>query len=368
MADLAPTIAQEFGAPTTVFLYGRALETRPVRWPLHNAIQTEATANNQRAAMRLLPAAAVVLGILLAATTATTLRVPRYRAIWLFFPVAMQMLLIVPSVPGAVGIAALITPIIIGCARKWGQGKLLFAICSLTAMTSATSFMNGSALMHHSLVGYSVIEGARYYGIGNETMGLLFGSALTAAFLVSRRVGAKSLVPLAIAFTSIVMLLGIPSAGAKVGGVLVSVGTFGVYLLLLSGRRVGIKELTSIAAVTIAVLGMLIVLEHHLGRSGATHLGQLWDNTQNGESSGLIDTILRKAKVELRLAYHSCWALALAGGLFAVRMAFRKSGDRARTAFRGASIAAIVLTLLLNDAGVVACSLMLPFLAAGLSL
>ena len=374
LSDIAPSIAGCFGVSQSGFMYGRALlsvgHSTPglMEWhqegsPEGVAAGIEAVANAQRAAMRMLPATAVVLGVLLALLTFVGLRWKTARKLWLCIPMLMLLLILSPNIDSLPLSGSLSCMLIVFTGIYFGMQGTLFALCAASTLLILTSFVHGSWLMHHSLIGYSVIEGARYYGIGNEAMGILFGSSLVAAFLLCRRYEERANLPIIVFFAVTIALLGLPSAGAKVGGVLVGVGTYGVFWLRLTGRRIRFQEGITLGLLTIAVLGAILVVDMHGGKAHASHLAQLWGSTDN--EGDLVDAMLRKGKVEIRLLYHSCWTVALVGGLAAVVVMRKRTEDRASQAFQSASVAAIVLTLLLNDAGVVACSLMLPYLAAG---
>ena len=61
--------------------------------------------------------------------------------------------------------------------RKIGLNPFIF-ICIATAGTILIDLVNASYLQKQSILGYDPIVGARFYGIGNEYMGVLIGSLI----------------------------------------------------------------------------------------------------------------------------------------------------------------------------------------------
>ena len=57
-------------------------------------------------------------------------------------------------------------------------------ICALTALGIAADAFLGGSLIKYSPLGYDVMLGARFYGIGNEYMGILVGASILAASAV----------------------------------------------------------------------------------------------------------------------------------------------------------------------------------------
>jgi len=63
----------------------------------------------------------------------------------------------------------------------------IFLIASANAVALIADGLLGARLIRYSMMGYDPMIGARYYGIGNEFMGVLVGSSLLAALLALQR-------------------------------------------------------------------------------------------------------------------------------------------------------------------------------------
>ena len=65
--------------------------------------------------------------------------------------------------------------------KRFLLSRLSLVLLALIAGSLLIDMLTGSHLMQRNLLGYSAIEGARYYGIGNEAMGVLIGALLVLA-------------------------------------------------------------------------------------------------------------------------------------------------------------------------------------------
>lgn len=72
-------------------------------------------------------------------------------------------------------------------------------------------------LIKNSLLGYDPIIGARFYGIGNEYMGVLVGASLITISIFFEKFGFKNIILLPFAL-AVVFIMGNPMMGANVGG------------------------------------------------------------------------------------------------------------------------------------------------------
>ena len=68
-----------------------------------------------------------------------------------------------------------------------GAASAVEALASVTALVIAADALTGGALARSSVLGHSTLIGARFYGVGNEFMGVLLGAALVGAAGLWRR-------------------------------------------------------------------------------------------------------------------------------------------------------------------------------------
>lgn len=358
--DFAPSVAACFGIKRTQFQtlpFGFAWLEVTAAGPTGVCARLNQEAVQQSHGMRLLPYTAAALGLWVLAVTFFASRLSLPRAVLLVPVFAVIAALFAVSalsfgllLLGLTGVAAWIR-------REW----LPAAASVLTVLALGADMITGNRLMHRGLLGYSALEGARYYGIGNEAMGLLLGAALFAAstWWQPKRVPQ---VVLAGVMGGIVLLLG--SAGAKAGGVLVSLAVFGTFLYTASGRLWTARAIALLAAAAFVGMGVAALGDMVLHPGSHSHIGEAVSRISGGGIKEAWDIITRKLAVEGRLAYHSAWALLLWLGLCCTVWLWRSrpAADHRQTALRLAGLVGIAACLLLNDAGVVAAAIFGIFL------
>ena len=214
----------------------------------------------------------------------------------------------------------------------------------------------GDPLMRSGMLGYSAVEGARFYGLGNEAMGALIGAALVTAASAWKQGGRVRRLLTGSTLLGIVMLLG--TVGAKAGGVLVGGASFAVLLWTLTGRCVTLRFVLIAAIAALILLLSFAMLDLHGG--GQSHFGRALARIAGGGTSEAWDIAARKAATETRLLWHSAWAVPLWASALGL-WSRRRRGEPLWTA----GVTAVVLCLLFNDAGVVAGALCGSLIWAG---
>jgi hypothetical protein len=164
-------------------------------------------------------------------------------------------------------------------------GINLPAPAALLLLTSAAVFTDavcGAPILRWSILSCDHITGIRYYGIGNEYMGILVGSALVGSLLLFRNMqkalaAAWQLIFSAVWFILIAWVIGFPGVGANVGGLITAVAAFGTAIFVLSGSSWHLRQaavlllvcLLSVAAFSLVDILFLGVGASHLGRTVA---------------------------------------------------------------------------------------------------
>lgn len=367
--DFAPSIAAEFGLTRADFPsqpFGQAWTPEAASNAVDVVVRLNAEAVRQAHSLAILPY--VALGLALAVALGTGLaRRRQMPALWPLTVAAVLTALLFASTPteALAGFLLLTAATWLG-ARRFSALAVLLALFGVIAAALCADMLTGSRLMHRSLLGYSAIEGARYYGIGNEAMGLLIGTLLVAAAQLWTPTRARQGAIIA-GLALVCLLLGAPSAGAKAGGVLVSLLAFGTLLLMLRGIRWSARMALGLglgaAALLAGAVGLDLLLPHGHAHS---HLGEAARRIGTGGWGEAESIITRKLAVETRLAWHSAWAAPLWVGLACVLLT-RQSGTAADRALFGAGLTAVAACVALNDAGVVAGALCVLPLWCGLT-
>ncbi len=359
--DFAPSVAAAFGIPRSAFPvlpFGFAWTETAANQAVPQAEALNAEALRQSAGMRLLPYLALVLGACTLLVTGLASRVPAPAL--LVPPAALAAALFAVSALSFAVILLGLLAAIGTLSRFGGAGRILPFGSAALVLVLCADMVTGNTLMHRGLLGYSALEGARYYGLGNEAMGLLLGAALITAHDLWRPQKRARFV-LAGGMLGITLLLG--SAGAKAGGVLVSLAVFGSFLFTISGRRWTPKTIIVLAVLLVTGMTAAALGDIFLHRSSPSHIGEAVQRITAGGLGEAGDIVRRKLAIEGRLAYRSAWAALLWLGVTATGWLWRRpAADRRDAAFRTASAVGVASCLLFNDAGVVAAAIMVTLI------
>jgi hypothetical protein len=107
------------------------------------------------------------------------------------------------------------------------------------------------------LIGGTMFDGARFYGLPNAFLCLLLASALFVAFALPPFPGFLVL-------TGAGLFAGFPSLGADIGGAMTVFFAAGLWWVLRTRRRFRIKELAFVAGVTALGLGAVLLANRYL--------------------------------------------------------------------------------------------------------
>lgn len=280
----------------------------------------------------------------------------------------------------------------------------------LTAGLLCLDVLRQSVWMKNSLLGYDPILGSRFYGIGNEYMGILIGSLLmgsTAALdapggrgdargRTGRSLSPRALAAVVTAYAAVAFLLLWPGLGANVGGFITGFVALGVtgWRLILRGRQpqrpkgpalapagsAGTKRRLVAAGVPVVLFFLLAgtllaaVGFHDAARPNeAAHLGQFTAAIGRDGWQPALDTATRKIQTNLRLFRYTIWSrvlvltLAISAWLLLLPpRRLRRVFARRRFLALGiqGSLLASLVAFLVNDSGVVAAATtMIPAIA-----
>jgi hypothetical protein len=224
----------------------------------------------------------------------------------------------------------------------------------------------GAPFAATSLVGYSPLQGVRFYGIGNEAAGMMIGAALVGSALVVdisrdrtwgsafRRFGIPVYGLLA------VVACAAPALGANVGVALWATIGFGVLWIRANGHRLTWKHAVAGLLAVVLLIGGFVVLD--MFRAGEkTHLARSLSSAEQGGLSQLSMIVSRKAQMNARILAQTNWTTVLMAvvaflAVTRLRPALELTRVSAKNpAFGGALVActvAGVLAFLSEDTGV----------------
>jgi hypothetical protein len=269
---------------------------------------------------------------------------------------------------------------LLGC-RNRGPLAPLGVICLFTVAVLGVDVMTGSGLQLETPFGLSVLEAGRFYGIGNEALGIyglsgLFGAAWLALVLLRRYSPSRRPAVLAVAAVAAVAVFtvfasGWPGFGGKVGGTIAMVPCFLLLGMVVAGTRLNWRRILLVAVSGLALFAVFALISYLVPATGHSDIGVFAGNTLHGSSGGLL---LRKINSNLGSLSVNAFSplipiVAIVTGLMLWRPAwFRLTTMPAAFAAEpllrpvlGVLWLMPVLGWLANDSGVIVAAAVLPF-------
>ncbi len=361
LTDVASTVAAMLGTKKTIG-DGRTMETVPasdsptaLRARLHQDAAAWAQQSREQRGLPFVPWVLVVA--VLVATFAPGKRAKTAaRIMVLSAPICLVVAapVVVSPAPawGVYALAAGVTVVLatVGVtSASWGE-RLPRLLAIATALTIGGDTLIGGTLLARTPFSYSVLEAARFYGIGNEMSGLFLGAAIMA-------VGTQSVAATLLWGGAVAVVSGAPALGADAGGFVATLIAFGVLAFRgMAGRADGQK----IAAATVAAITVVTAFALWDGSRPAqnrTHIGGAVARAREQGAKSLAPMIRRKVSINAYLLIFSPWSALLAaqaGAIILRARARKKAGTLPYPPSQAALNAGIISLLLLNDSGVVA--------------
>ncbi|MDR3707141.1 MAG: hypothetical protein P4L33_02490 [Capsulimonadaceae bacterium] len=257
---------------------------------------------------------------------------------------------------------------ILGVALLLGAIPRMDALMTLTAAAIAVDGLTGSPMVSRSALSGYWISGIRFYGIGNEYMGILLGGALVSAYAAAKRWpegirSPKGAALLGLWFALVLFVLSYPAFGAKAGGAVTAMAAFApAWFALVRGQRIDWRICAMSAVAGFALVFVWAALASLTG-GRSTHIQAAAAHASHGDIGYIWHIAVRKAKMAFLTATVP-GVIATYIGLVPVWFLWRKtalkdrvreflSTDPALAAVMRAAAAGSIAALLFNDSGFV---------------
>ncbi|GAV23438.1 hypothetical protein [Carboxydothermus pertinax] len=264
-------------------------------------------------------------------------------------------------------VIALLLNIAFTCLAKllnkfWGIDSFA-AIGILTFLSLIFDLLNHQELIRRSVLGYDPMAGARYYGIGNEYMGVLVGVTLYLASHYGERLKKKAYTLYPIVFLAVYFLISSPSYGANFGGALTALFGFVVFLALLLNIRFNLKNVLILLIAVLVGLTAVYTYDAFLSSGAQSHVARALKEVKAGGVSVALDIISRKVAMNIKLIRYTIWSRVFLTSLIALAFSFYRPLGYMNTIkekmpifYKGqiAILVASVAALIFNDSGIVA--------------
>jgi len=231
--------------------------------------------------------------------------------------------------------------------------------------------ITGQNLIKNSLLGYDPIIGARYYGIGNEYMGILIGAVLILATVFIERYSVNKYIPI-LFFALVTVIIGFPKLGANVGGTITAVFTFIFVSIRLLDKKIDFKKLIFIGLAVVGVVGIMAIIDLFILES-QSHLGGAINQIISGGPIIIYQIIVRKISMNLRLMGVTVWSKVLLSAIFVLGiLLYKPIGFIKKISFKYSKIAigwtgiivSCIIAFAVNDSGIVAAATSVVFLTS----
>jgi hypothetical protein len=218
-----------------------------------------------------------------------------------------------------------ITSIVILVIYSISEGNPLNVILytmSLLVLGLLFDIVSGQNLIKNSLLGYDPIIGARYYGIGNEYMGVLVGAVLVLTTVLMERYHINKYVPIMI-YGLVAVIVGFPSFGANVGGTITAVIAFLFVSVRLLEKKINFKRLVYMGLAAIFAVGSMALIDLFVVKNKSHLAGAINQIISNGPVI-IYQIIARKVAMNLRLMGVTIWSKVLLSAVVVLSILFYK--------------------------------------------
>lgn len=390
--DIAPSILQYYGAPVPSSMLGRPWYSESVKDNTRSNLEIIQDINTYTTIVsNLRPPLVkgyVVLHLLVLAGVISCLvfgwRKYRYfipflvvlitmPLAWLiegfFFPLKSNIFLYILEWLVLSGLFVFVS---LAFARNKKIDPVLFP-CLATVGILLTDTVAGGNLQKYSVLSYDPIAGARFYGIGNEYMGVLVGATIMGVSLLMQRLGKiswKTLFASGVLFFSVMVVIGLPQWGSNFGGILASLVSFVYTFLRLYRVRIRFREILVGGIIMFAVCSGFLILDYLRPPELRSHFGQLIYKVQSSGVEAFGEVIVRKLSMNYRLIKYTIWTRVLIGTLLALGILFYRpigifkqilNNNPALAAGLEGSLVGAFAALIFNDSGIVAAATSIIF-------
>lgn len=242
----------------------------------------------------------------------------------------------------------------------------LIILCLATAAVLLLDTVTGGELQRYSVLSYDPMAGARYYGIGNEYMGILLGATIIGVALLLQRLRDYPLWPRVMAgvfFLLVLLVLALPQWGSNFGGSLAAAIAFSYTFVRLLGVRLRLRDVC-IGLLLAGVFGGGLLFVDYLRPSEArSHFGQFVFSLHNDGAEAFKSMVVRKLTMNYKLIRYTIWTRVLLGTLLALGILFYRpvgifrrllTENPAVAAGLSGGLIAAFAALVFNDSGIVA--------------
>ncbi|WP_148258397.1 hypothetical protein [Mahella australiensis] len=275
----------------------------------------------------------------------------------------------------AIGLAAVtagITYISMKLLPGWID-RISFSSLLTAAIIIWDMLFNGASLIQGSALGYDVIAGSRYYGIGNEFMGVLIASVIVGTTALVQKCPLRIWnYVLPILYAGVFYTLISPNIGTNVGGAIAAFLGFGMVMALMWGVRINLNSAAAMAGSLVVILIAVFYMDSLRSADMQSHIGQTAGILREQGIMSLLGIAARKISRNIYLIRYTIWSPTfIASFAMLLFLIYRPVGvlkdvlDEYPVLANGfkSAIVASMAAFLVNDSGVVAAAMAMIYVA-----
>jgi len=225
-----------------------------------------------------------------------------------------------------------------------------------------------AGLIENSIMSYQLISGIRYYGLGNEYMGVLLGTAICfSALLLQNSAAYTRQIFIIILFCLVAFLTAYPLFGSNVGGAITASLGLGYTFLRFKEHTIDIKKVFLLILGTAIFISIIVFIDINQPVELQSHLGKNISLIISGGIGEIFNIIIRKLQMHLGLInYHfGGWILLLTIFIFTYLLFSPKNwfytlniySPKVYAGLQGILLTAFI-AILFNDSGIVAAAVL----------
>lgn len=257
---------------------------------------------------------------------------------------------------------SLIIALISFFAGKFLKINTLLPVLFVTISVLAVDLVANLNMIENSIMSYQIISGLRYYGLGNEYMGILIGATISFAtlFLQNKSTSKRQLI-IAVLFCTVIFLIAYPLFGINIGGTITASLALGYTFLKFNQKTISIKKVLTLVLGTVILISTTAIIDYNHPAEIQSHLGRSIELFLNGGSGEMLNIILRKLQMHLKIINYTAlgWVfifiiLAFAYSIFKPWQPIKQKLLQVPMIYRGMQgiVIASIIAILFNDSGI----------------
>jgi len=261
------------------------------------------------------------------------------------------------SIGGFISIIVLLSTIYILILTRYNGIRALYGLNYLYCIIILLDIIFDGFVSNFSVLSYDPIIGARYFGIGNEMVGLFLTVSMLGIGLLYSRLKNKGILGLILAL--LVLLVGHPHLGANVGGMITFLAASLFFVLEAIEKKINLRSLILIVLIIGITVGILGFIDMRLNPS-PTHLGKALIKIGEEGFNVANNIIIRKMMMNVKLVGNSFWTKVLFSNIIIqLIISYFQSKKYEKLANRGLNIGFIscivgaIVGFLVNDSGLI---------------